>query len=147
MIVPIYTAEISPQATKGLFGASTQVMINLGILVAQVLGYFLSRGGGLWRVVLGVAGGIGVVQGGGLAVVPESPEWLAANGEVGVAKRVLSRIRGGKRIDREVGEWGTAEEGAGMGSVSSSLANVFLLLLGGKCLKICIVLTICCRRV
>ena len=123
MIVPIYTSEIAPKATKGLFGASTQVMINLGILIAQVLGYFLSYGN-MWRVILAVGGGIGMGQGGGLWLVPESPEWLAANGKVGMAKRVLRRIRGGGKIDEEVGEWGTAEEGAGMSSPALSLSFI-----------------------
>lgn len=44
VVVPIYISEIAPRDSKGLYGALTQVMINLGILVASLLGYFLSYG-------------------------------------------------------------------------------------------------------
>ena len=113
VVVPIYTSEIAPPATKGMFGASTQIMINVGIVMAQVLGYFFSHGN-MWRVVLAVAGMIGVLQCGGLFLVPESPDWLAAKGKLGIAKKSLSRIRGGANIDDEIVDWGTAEEGEGM---------------------------------
>ena len=111
VVVPIYTFEIAPKQTKGLFGASTQVMINVGIVIAQMLGYFLSYGN-MWRVVLAVAGGIGILQLVGLLLVPESPEWLATKKQASLAKKILTRLRGGP-IDEEVGEWGTAEEGEG----------------------------------
>ena len=111
VVVPIYISEISPKESKGLFGALTQITINVGILISQVLGYFLSYGD-MWRVVLGVAGGIAVAQGLGLVAVCESPEWLVARGNKGKAKKILGRIRGGD-VQEEVGRWGTAQEGHG----------------------------------
>ncbi|MCJ1289432.1 hypothetical protein MMC34_000964 [Xylographa carneopallida] len=109
VVVPIYISEISPRESKGLFGALTQITINVGILASQVLGYFLSYGN-MWRVVLGVAGGIALLQGLGLVGVCESPDWLATMGKTGKAERTLERIRGGDTQD-EVGKWGTAQEG------------------------------------
>ena len=111
VVVPIYISEISPRESKGLFGALTQITINVGILASQVLGYFLSYGN-MWRVVLGVAGGIALLQGLGLVGVCESPDWLATMGKTGKAERTLERIRGGDTQD-EVGKWGTAQEGQG----------------------------------
>ncbi|MCJ1403238.1 hypothetical protein MMC11_006461 [Xylographa trunciseda] len=114
VVVPIYISEISPKESKGLFGALTQITINVGILASQVLGYFLSYGN-MWRVVLGVAGGIAVVQGLGLIGVCESPDWLMTIGKTGTAKKTLERIRGGD-VQEEVGKWGTAQEGQGENS-------------------------------
>ena len=109
VVVPIYISEIAPPQSKGMFGALTQVGTNIGILLTQVLGYFLSYGG-MWRVVLGVAGGVAVVQAVGLFGVVESPQWLATKERFGFAKKVLRRIRGDSSIEEEAGNWATTEE-------------------------------------
>ena len=112
VVVPIYISEVAPVRAKGMFGALTQIMINVGIVIAQLLGYFLSYGN-MWRVVLAVAGGLGLVQCLGLFFVAESPQWLASRGRVRLAKKILGRIRGGGNVEEEIGGWGTAEEGEG----------------------------------
>ncbi|KAI4160552.1 MAG: hypothetical protein LQ342_005659 [Letrouitia transgressa] len=105
VVVPIYISEIAPSKGKGLFGAFTQIMINTGILTAQVLGYFLSHGS-LWRIILAVAGGIGVLQAVALLFVPESPKWLAEHSSPQRARDILRRIRGHKAdLDAEVKAW------------------------------------------
>lgn len=105
VVVPIYISELAPPRGKGFFGAFTQVMINLGILIAQLLGYFLSRDN-LWRIILASAGGIGVLHMGGLLFVPESPKWLAEHDSPQHAKAILGRIRGHKvNLDAEVKAW------------------------------------------
>ena len=105
VICPLYIAEISPLEKRGLFGAFTQVMINLGILTSQLLGYFLSRGN-LWRIIFGIAGLIGALELLGLFFAPESPKWLAENGHPVQARRVLQRIRGTHAdIDAEIKDW------------------------------------------
>lgn len=113
VVVPIYISEVAPPSRKGLFGALTQVMTNVGILLAQVLGYFLSYGN-MWRVVFAVAGAVGVAQALGLFFVPESPKWLAERGQVEKAKRILRRVRGrGVDVEEEVSGWdvGGQEQG------------------------------------
>ncbi|KAK5695422.1 Bifunctional purine biosynthesis protein PurH [Elasticomyces elasticus] len=107
VIVPIYISEISPPGQKGFFGSFTQVSINFGILITQVLGLFLSKGQ-LWRIILGVGGGIAALQFAGLLLGgAESPKWLAEHGRAGQAKRVLRRMRGHEAdIDEEVEGWG-----------------------------------------
>ena len=103
--VPIYISEIAPPLEKGLFGALTQIMVNLGILLAQVLGYFLSKDN-LWRIILAVAGGTGLVQFLGLFLVPESPKWLAEHKHPQRARDILRKIRGRKAdLDEEVKAW------------------------------------------
>jgi sugar porter (SP) family MFS transporter len=109
VVVPIYISEISPPSKRGLFGAFTQIMTNMGILITQSLGYFLSTGQ-MWRVILGVGGAIAVVQTVSLALVgQESPQWLADHGNANKAKRILQKIRGHKvDIDDEVSTWSSS---------------------------------------
>ncbi|XP_044715649.1 sugar transporter domain-containing protein [Hirsutella rhossiliensis] len=90
VIVPLYISEVSPPTERGLFGAMTQVSINVGILFTQILGYFLSYGHE-WRWILGAGLCIAAIQATGLLCVPESP-----------------RIRGKRSdIQGEVETWGS----------------------------------------
>ena len=95
VVVPIYISEIVPKEMRGVFGALTQITTNVGIVITQLLGYFLSYGN-MWRLVLAVAAMIGVVQSVGLLFVVESPEWLSGTGKQEEARRNLARIRGSK---------------------------------------------------
>ena len=105
VVVPIYISEVAPPGEKGLFGAFTQVMINFGILIAQLLGYFLSKDS-MWRIILATAGGIGALQLAGLLLVPESPKWLAEHHNPQRARTILRKIRGHKvNIDAEAKAW------------------------------------------
>ncbi|KAF7560654.1 hypothetical protein G7046_g3504 [Stylonectria norvegica] len=109
VIVPLYISEIAPPKERGLFGFMTQVSINIGILVVQTLGYFLSYGNA-WRWILAVGVCVAVTQAAGLLAVPESPAWLAARGDVSKARRTLQRIRGkGFDIKEEVDAWDRTE--------------------------------------
>lgn len=107
VVVPIYVSEVAPPKEKGFFGAFTQIMINMGIFIAQLLGYFLSKDQ-LWRIILAVGGAIGIAQAIGLLLAgQESPKWLADNGSGRRAKRILRKIRGhDANIDEEVKGWG-----------------------------------------
>lgn len=115
VVVPLYISEVAPPQEKGLFGSMTQVTINTGILITQTLGYFLSKGK-LWRIILAVGAGIGVLQGLGLLFVSESPAWLAAHKDPQRAKQILQRIRGRDNpIDEEIKEWDIKPEAEGEG--------------------------------
>jgi sugar porter (SP) family MFS transporter len=109
VIVPLYISEVAPPKERGLFGSMTQVTINIGILITQTLGYYLSKGS-MWRIILGVGAGIGLVQGFGLCFVPESPPWLAAHKNPERAIRTLQRIRGSDNsIADEIQHWPDAK--------------------------------------
>ncbi|KIX07054.1 uncharacterized protein Z518_05031 [Rhinocladiella mackenziei CBS 650.93] len=113
VVCPIYISEVSPAEKRGLFGAFTQVQINLGILGSQILGYFLSKGS-KWRWILGTAGFIAALTFVGLMLAPETPQWLAANNRPQMAGGILRRIRGRDTdIREEMEDWamsGEAEE-------------------------------------
>ncbi|KAI1624990.1 MFS transporter, SP family, solute carrier family 2, member 2 [Exophiala viscosa] len=105
VVVPIYISEIAPPKERGFFGAFTQIMTNMGIFITQLLGYFLSHGQ-MWRVILAVAGAIGVLQLLGLLFSVDSPTWQADHGDAREAKANLKRIRGHKAdISEEVAVW------------------------------------------
>ncbi|KAH6697308.1 general substrate transporter [Plectosphaerella plurivora] len=106
VVVPLYISEISPPKYRGFFGTMTQVSTNVGILLTQTLGYFLSHGTA-WRYILGAGVIIATAQAFGLLLVPESPNWLAANGNPTKARQHLQRIRGaGYDISEETAAWG-----------------------------------------
>lgn len=108
VIVPLYISEISPPAQRGFFGAFTQIMCNVGILFAQLLGYFLSHDSA-WRYILAVGGLVGVAQALGLLLSVESPKYIAEQGNMTLAKKTLRKIRGEEAdIDSEVHDWGVS---------------------------------------
>jgi len=105
VVGPIYVSEVAPPQSRGFFGAFTQVMTNVGILITQTLGYFWSHDS-LWRLILAVAGLLGVLELLGLFMIPESPTWLAEHGQAGRARKVLQRIRGQNAdIEGEMAGW------------------------------------------
>ncbi|KAF5874792.1 putative glucose transporter protein [Botrytis fragariae] len=105
VVVPIYISEVAPPKERGLFGSMTQITTNVGILLTQVLGYYLSKGS-KWRIILAAGAGLGLLQGVGLLFIPESPTWLAAHKDTQTATRTLQRIRGhGYSIDEEIQHW------------------------------------------
>lgn len=111
VIVPLYISEIAPPAEKGFFGAFTQIMCNVCILITQLLGYFLSHDS-YWRIILAIGGVIGVVQAAGLLLSVESPKYLAEQGNISLAKKTLRKIRGEDAdIDDEMNSWGVAGSG------------------------------------
>jgi sugar porter (SP) family MFS transporter len=127
VIVPIYISEVAPPKEKGLFGALTQVTCNTGILITQTLGYYFSKGS-LWRIILAVGAGLGLIQFFGLIFVPESPAWLAAHKNPQKALRTLQRIRGsGSSISEETAAWDidkTVEEEEGLLASETNQAPV-----------------------
>lgn len=105
VVGPIFVSEVAPPQSRGFFGAFTQVMTCVGILLAQTLGFFLSRGS-LWRIILAVAAAVGCGELVGLLLVPESPTWLAEHKHANQARQVLQRIRGKEAdIEEEVKAW------------------------------------------
>jgi sugar porter (SP) family MFS transporter len=113
VVGPIFISEIAPPHARGLFGAFTQVMTNVGILLTQTLGYFLSKDS-LWRIILAVGAAIGCLEFGGLLLVPESPAWLAEHQHANQARQVLQRVRGKNAdIEDEVKSWKASSNGTG----------------------------------
>jgi MFS family permease len=52
-----YVADLVPAGQRGAWGVMTQIMINIGILLTQTLGFFYSKN---WRIILGIGAAIGL---------------------------------------------------------------------------------------
>ncbi|KAG0485594.1 hypothetical protein HPP92_009457 [Vanilla planifolia] len=87
--VPVYIAEIAPQNMRGGLGAVNQLSITLGIMLAYLLGMFVS-----WRVlaVIGILPCTILIP--GLFFIPESPRWLAKMGMMDDFEASLQVLRG-----------------------------------------------------
>ncbi|XP_072982241.1 polyol transporter 5-like [Typha latifolia] len=93
MIAPVYTAEVSPAASRGFLTSFPEVFINSGILLGYVSNYAFARlplhlG---WRLMLGVGAIPSVFLAVGVLAMPESPRWLVMQGKLGAAKAVLKK--------------------------------------------------------
>ncbi|ORY73693.1 general substrate transporter [Protomyces lactucae-debilis] len=107
--VPIYLSEVSPQQIRGTVGVMTQISIVLGIMLAQVLGVFLTEGM-LWRYILLVGFILALLQFAMLTATVESPKWLALQpGKLPLAHQALSKIRACIDVDDEVRMWKGAD--------------------------------------
>lgn len=100
-----YIAECVPDDLRGIFGVCNQLGIVTGILVAQVMGMFLSTIPG-WRYILLTGAVLALVQAGLLPFCVESPRYLAAKpGGYNAAKASLVKLRGSEYVEDEINGW------------------------------------------
>jgi sugar porter (SP) family MFS transporter len=107
---PMYIAEVAPAQIRGKLVAINQLTIVIGILLAQYLNWFLVRnlpqgasddfirnswfGQQGWRWMFGLTAAPSLLFFVGMLLVPESPRWLAKNGQPQRARGVLSKLGG-----------------------------------------------------
>jgi sugar porter (SP) family MFS transporter len=107
---PMYIAEVAPPAMRGKLVSINQLTVVFGILLAQVLNWWLVRklpagatdefirnswfGQSGWRWMFGLTAAPSLLFFFGMFAVPESPRWLAKNGAPEQAKTVLTKIGG-----------------------------------------------------
>ena len=105
VIAPAYIAEVSPAHVRGRLGSLQQLAIVLGIFVALAADAVLAGAAGsaaaqfwlglaAWRWMFIVAAIPAVVYGTLVLAVPESPRFLVARGESGLAGDVLRQVLG-----------------------------------------------------
>ncbi len=95
MLSPLYIAEVAPANTRGRMVAINQLTIVIGILITNLINYYLRNSGpDAWRWMVG----LGAVPSGifllGVTFLPESPRWLLKEGKDKKAEAVLSKIGG-----------------------------------------------------
>jgi sugar porter (SP) family MFS transporter len=91
-VVPLYIGEIAPAERRGALVSLNQLSVTVGILVSELVAYFLA-GHGDWRVSIGLALVPAVVLGAGVLREPESPAWLVRQGRDDEAREVLRTLR------------------------------------------------------
>lgn len=138
MLSPLYIAEISPARLRGGLISMYQLAITIGILAAYLSNCGLAEmarqwaefyGSGVWHVVfvdelwrgmllagLLPAGFLFVL----LLFVPESPRWLAKQGQSAAALDILTRVNGHEVAAGELAEIETA-----LSQESESITQLF----------------------
>nr|XP_054768496.1 solute carrier family 2, facilitated glucose transporter member 5-like [Lytechinus pictus] len=104
-IVPLYLAEVSPINLRGAIGVIHQLMITIGILIAQSLGLYAFTASDSWPILLGLIGVMSAFQLILLPFCPESPRWLLLNkNRVEKCRQALMRLRGSDDVEEEIRE-------------------------------------------
>ena len=115
VVSPMYIAEMAPARLRGRLVSVNQLAIVTGLFIAIVVSYALSFSGS-WRWMLASTALPAVCWLGWLAVLPESPRWLAARGREQEALALLAKSEGAAQSEaalREIKE-SIAEESGGL---------------------------------
>lgn len=100
---PLYIAEISPAARRGLLVSLNQLAIVSGILLSYSVNYLLTGAGPTnWRWMFASAAIPSIAFLLTLLSIPESPRWLVQKGRVSEAQDFLSRIGGSQAAATEI---------------------------------------------
>lgn len=117
---PMYIAEVAPAQMRGKLVSVNQLTIVVGILLAQVINWYLVRdlppgatdefiknswfGQQGWRWMFAITAAPALLFLIGMFFVPESPRWLAKFGRTEQAREVLRRIGGDSYANAAVAE-------------------------------------------
>uniref|UniRef100_A0A8C5MFY5 Solute carrier family 2, facilitated glucose transporter member 5 n=1 Tax=Leptobrachium leishanense TaxID=445787 RepID=A0A8C5MFY5_9ANUR len=105
-VVPMYLGEMSPKNLRGALGVMPQLLITIGILMAQIFGFrFILGNAEGWPILLALTGIPAVMELVCLPFFPESPRYtLLHKAEEDKARRALQRLRGWEDVDGEIKE-------------------------------------------
>lgn len=92
---PLYLSEIAPEKIRGSMISLYQLMITIGILSAYISDAAFSYTGN-WRWMLGIITIPALFFLFGVLFLPNSPRWLAAQGKLHEAQKILNRLRANK---------------------------------------------------
>jgi SP family xylose:H+ symportor-like MFS transporter len=93
MLCPMYIAEISPASVRGRNVAINQLTVVIGILITNLVNYYLAdKGAEAWRWMFGLGAIPSLIFLFGVVWLPESPRWLIKAGRMAEAEKVLNKI-------------------------------------------------------
>lgn len=97
--VPMFQGECSPRQIRGAVVGSYQLMITVGILVANLVNFGvrnIEESDASWRIVIGIGIAFSIPLGLGVLAMPESPRFLATRADWDGARLSMARLRGCK---------------------------------------------------
>jgi len=115
-IVILYMSEICPKKVRGALVAGYQFCITIGILLASCVDYATKNrtDTGSYRIPISIQFAWGLILGGGLLFLPDSPRYFVKRGNIEAARNALQRLRGqpadSEYIQAEVAEIVANEE-------------------------------------
>ncbi|PNX61851.1 sugar transport protein 10-like, partial [Trifolium pratense] len=103
---------MAPAKIRGALNIGFQMMITIGILMANLINYATAKHKNGWRVSLGVGAVPALLLCIGSLCLEETPNSLIERGDHERAKTMLKRIRGTENIDDEYQDMVDASEEA-----------------------------------
>ncbi|CAK7237143.1 hypothetical protein SCUCBS95973_009861 [Sporothrix curviconia] len=98
-VTPVYSAEMSPAALRGFFGAMNGIFIGIGYAFATYMGLAFydtkSQSLGIWRGIYGIGLIFCFIPLLSMLIIPESPRWLLMAGRVDEAKLAMQKLHTG----------------------------------------------------
>lgn len=98
--VPMYQGEIAPAKTRTVIGASWQLLITFGILLAEIVNFGTQKSlddntnGAAWRIVDGLTFAWALVLGVAILFFPESPRYAYSHGREAEARTTIAKLAG-----------------------------------------------------
>ncbi|MBD1433105.1 sugar porter family MFS transporter [Sphingobacterium sp. DN00404] len=122
ILSPMYIAEISPAKIRGRNVAINQLTIVIGILITNLVNYFISDDDPeVWRWMFGLGAIPATFFFLGVIWLPESPRWYALVGKHQKAKEVLARLGSPLYVEKTLSEINASVTG----TIKSSYRDVF----------------------
>ncbi|KAG4907383.1 hypothetical protein AAZX31_20G093300 [Glycine max] len=110
--VPVYLSEMAPAKIRGALNMGFQMMITIGILIANLINYGTSKLENGWRISLGVGAVPAVLLCFGALFLGDTPNSLIERGQKEEARKMLQKIRGIDNVEEELQELVLASESA-----------------------------------
>lgn len=100
-IIILYMSEIAPRKVRGAIVAGYQFCVTIGLMLASIVARYTKdrTDSGSYRIVIGLQFVFGLILGGGLFFLPDSPRFYVMKGNIPAARGVLSRLRGQPETD------------------------------------------------
>ncbi|XP_044500032.1 sugar transport protein 8 [Mangifera indica] len=100
--VPLFLSEIAPVKYRGAVNILFQLLVTVGILIANIVNYLTSKVHPFgWRISLGLAGVPACILFLGSIVITETPTSLIERGKDVAGKNILKKIRGVEDVEAE----------------------------------------------
>ncbi|XP_028758972.1 sugar transport protein 10-like [Neltuma alba] len=110
--VPVYLSEMAPTKIRGALNMGFQMMITIGILIANLINYRTAKLENGWRISLGVGAVPALLLCVGSLFLSDTPNSMIERGKRDEAKAMLQKIRGTQNVDEELQDLIEASEAA-----------------------------------